>query len=299
MMRNVWMVKAGLVLALVATLLLVGCLSGSGNTTGGLGTDPNAAGIVLTAAEQQAITVGVASTESLALATQVTQTATGDEDGSSSEQVIPGISPVGSVNREFGTCPRVSLVVANDTLLVFNLTIDFGVGCQPAFAEEYLYTGSATGTYNRAQKTIRLSFDDFTSNNDGLDGTVNASYDRGQSTVVLDGAWDLTGTSPEYGTLQTAGQGRGAYNLDTYTTTIEEFIGTLTDPDAEYEVTMTEILISFPTYERYIPYGGEMAMSGDDIRDITLRFSTKSPTEGIIEVKIGDGPYVAYSIYSG
>ena len=55
--------------------------------------------------------------------------------------------------------------------------------------------------------------------------------------------------------------------------------------------TMTGIMASWPTYESYIPYAGTMTLTGTDIRSYTVRFSTDSPTTGVVEVSINGSPY--------
>ena len=260
------------------------------NTTGTTDTSS------LTAGEEDAAQAAAQAGQSLAEAVNVTKTATDDDDDQGSFD-IPDI-PTGSQSITFGQCPEVELEVTNDGLLTFDMSIDFGTtGCTPYGWDDYICTGSASGTFDQSEQNLSVTFESISCNEATLTGTADVNYDIDGQAIDLDGDWDLTYVD-DIGTIQTDGNGEGGYNASTYVTTITSFEGDVTDTVSTWSTIMLGIHASYPTYGSYIPYSGTMTVSGPDIRTMTVRFNEDSPTTGVVEVSIGGAPYFNVNLYS-
>lgn len=271
-------------LALTAAIWMGGCPSGTSGTT----TDPN----TLTDAEKNAATTAARAVESLAQATGTAQSTTNDPNDQSAFTI-----PTGVTERTFGNCPEVAFTLSNDDLLTFNLTIDFGTGCTPVYLPEYACAGAASGTFDQRNQNIQMTFNTITCGVATLTGDVNLDYERDASKVALDGAWDLTYVD-SVGTVVTDGNGNCEYDRTAYITTIPSFTGTITAESKVWSATCTGIVTSFYNNSVFMPYAGQVTLTGPDIRDITIKFDEDSPTTGVVQVSVGGGPFFAVGLYS-
>lgn len=256
-------------------------LTGTSDTTG----------TSLTSAEQDSLDAVTSSSKSLAEAVNTAQSPTGG--GSESASDIPSVTQT----QTFGVCPQVTLTTTNDGLLTFNMTVSFGTGCHPLGDENYTCSGQASGSFDQRQKNMNMTFENISCQSATLTGDVNVNYDRSATQVDVDGDWDLTYVD-SYGTILTDGSGSGNYHLTQYVTTVDTFTGTVTDGTSAYQSTVTGIKISFPTYGVFMPYAGEIAVSGTGIRSYVVRFNENSPSTGIVEVSIAGGPYFQVPLYA-
>ncbi|MBN2445687.1 MAG: hypothetical protein JXO22_03120 [Phycisphaerae bacterium] len=274
-------------LALLLSTGLGGCPSSSTTTTGDEttdGTTDTTDSTTLTAVEQDAVTTAVTANESLGQAVNTTQSTTGGDDESSLE------IPTGTQTRNFGLCPEVSMKLANDGLVTFDMTIDFGDGCAPADSPNFTCSGYATGTFSQQAKSLNVTFSNISCNEATLEGDVNATYDVNNLDVALSGDWDLTYTD-SVGSVLTDGNGTGSYSGSTLTTTVETFTGTISDTVYSWNATIDNVKMSYATYGNGIPFSGQTSVSGDGIRTTIVRFSANSPTTGIVEVSIDGGAH--------
>lgn len=282
------------VICLGVGVWLGGCPS-STNTgadgTGGTGTNTDADNAAPTAAERAAAAVAAKSAQSLAQAVNAAQSPTAAEDNAQASYDIPAIDPM----MEFGTCPQVGLQLSMAGLLMFDMTVDFGAGCQPFGSAEYTCSGAASGTFDQSEKRMQMTFNNLSCNDVQLGGTINVLYERTTTAVSLEGAFDLS-YQDAVGPIQTTGAGNGSYDLEQYVTTVANFAGTATG-DAEYGVTMTNLLMSFAQYGHFMPYGGEITVLGDTIRQCVVRFDENSPTTGVVQVSIAGLPFVPVNLY--
>ena len=268
---------------------------GNGGGDGGGGSDLTADD--LTDAEKAAINAAAnGSALALAQATNTTQNATGGDAGSAQ-------SPPSDIC--VGICPE---VCKSGSILQgeVDLTIDFGDGCMafPLLSEEqYMCSGSASGTFSQSARTIGLTYNTITCEGEMLDGMTDLTYDLSLDNVQFTGDWDLTWTSNDGWKSNTDGQGTGGYDFLTYVTSIPTFVGSVSDLSVGndpyvWSIDMKDVLVSFMTYYSYLPYRGTMTLSGPEIRTLTLTFDESSPTTGDVQVSIAGGPSFTVNVFT-
>jgi hypothetical protein len=276
-MRRVANVWTAAVFACALVAWLAGCpqMTGNGDRT------------ELTDNEKEAVAATAKSSESLA---QAIGTAKNTADTGENQSACHVPLPVGPQELTFGTCPVVTLAAAEEPLS-FSVTLDFGEGgCNPASEADFTCAGSATGTYDQQASTLTVSFDEVSCNETSLDGDIDVSFDIEGYTVQLNGEWALTYQDGD-DTINTDGDGDGSYDATTGVTTISSFMGTVSDGTNSWDATLSNIEISYATYESLIPYAGEATIAGADARTLTVRFSTDSPTTGVVEVSVEGSPF--------
>ena len=236
------------------------------------------------------------STAALGQATNTTQSVTGDTGDS--EQGLPS-------DICAGTCP---LVCKSGSILqgAVDISIDFGIGCQafPLVAvDHYVCSGIATGSFDQSARAVNLTFDTVSCEGETINGTADLTWDLSVSDVEFTGDWDLTWASDEGWTATTTGDGTGGYDFVSDITSVPTFIGSvsdLSDQSAPYvwSIEMTDVLISYVTYYSFLPYSGEITMSGPDIRTLALTFDESSPSTGDVQVSIAGAPAFTVNVYT-
>ncbi len=291
-MRIARLLPVALPIVVLPLLLGQGCPPESGVPNG----DPGMSAGDLTEAEKAAVNAAVNAPGAMAQATGTAQHATDPQGGS--EQVLP-------TDICLGACPE---VCKSGSLLdgEVDLSIDFTEqGCtawvDPEDGTEYVCSGSAIGSFSQSAHSIELTFNDICCNQEALDGSASLIYDLSVQAVEFTGDWDLT-WRPGDEVIGTTGAGTGGYDFVEDVTSIPAFAGTVSDrtiPEdpLEWSIEMTDILVSYLTYWSYLPYSGELALTGEDIRSLMLRFDENSPTTGEIQVSIGGGPYFAVNLF--
>ncbi len=268
--------------------LLVGCPQGStagiwNNGSGG-GTDDDDA--QLSNDETAAINAALDSVESLTTSVGTTQGATEGEDSQASLNTT-------------NTCPAVSFQASTQASIDSTLSLDFGDGCNALGSDDYFCSGSATGNFSATNSTIAVEFDALTCNNKSLNGSIDLSFDRMSSDVNVTGDWDLVFTV-DAETLRTEGTGDATYFGEDAVTTFDAFDGSVRTHDGEtYGFDLETVSTSYATYGNFIPFGGEMTLSGESIGSLTIRFDTSSPTTGDVQVSINGGSYLDYNLFDG
>ena len=184
-------------------------------------------------------------------------------------------------------CPAVLVEPAGDDNQG-TAAVDFGTGCEVGVYSGTPYTcsGSAGGYVNRGTHAIELTFDGISCNGRTLDGTAYVNY----STSGLNGTWNLTWLVDGQGYGST-GQGNCDYSRTTGVLTISSFAGTLSDGANAWSAQMSNLLVSYTTYQSYVPYGGTLTLTAPTIRELTIRFSAASPSTGAVEVSIAGSPF--------
>lgn len=245
----------------------------------------------LTDLEKQALVAATGGAGGLIQATNISQNAAEDE---SSGQLQP--------DSRFGTCPEVTLGGAIGQGVT--LTVDFGETPCTSFTyegEDYVCSGSATGTFSLVGKTMTLDFDQITCNDAYLNGTADLTWSLSMSLVSLDGDWGLDWGIDDW-TLATAGSGlctyeryvgQGGYD----TTSIVEFVGTVTEEDDEWSLSIDNLKMSLEQYFSFMPYSGSITISGPDIRTMTITFSENSPVNGEVTVTFESGRSVTVNLF--
>lgn len=286
-------VAAGLCVSLAAWL--GGCPGSQGTTpegTGGTGTSDDTQAATLTTAEKDAVMAGAKSAESLAQAVATAQSPTGAEEEGESSYDLPEFDRT----LDFGVCPRVALTATSDGMLTFDMTVDFGDGCQPYGTTEFTCSGSASGLFDQAEKKLNMTFENISCEAAKLTGAVDVVYERLASAVNVEGTFDLTYVD-DLGTILTNGTGNGSYDLTEYVTTIADFEGVVNGEDT-YDTTLTDVKMCYPTYQRFMPFAGELQVAGSTIRTCIVRFAEESPRTGLVQVSIGGSPFVSVNLYA-
>ncbi len=274
---------------------VVAWLGGCPNQEGTTGTGDNGANgtdqtPTPTDAEKDAVAAAAKSAGSLAQAVNTAQSPTGSEDNQSSYEL-----PTFDTTLNFGTCPQVALTASNLGTLLFDMIVDFGDGCQPYGTTDFICSGSGSGSLSQADKRLNMTFENISCESARLSGAVDIGYERLTSAVNVTGTFDLT-YSDDAGTIQTNGTGDGSYDLTQYITTVANFEGVVTGTDA-YNATMTGLKMCFATYQVFMPYAGELQVSGTAIRTCIVQFDENSPATGIVNVSIGGLPFVPVNVY--
>lgn len=226
----------------------------------------------LTAAEQQAVLRCTQAVHTLVTAACVTQ-------AGSDQMSLPNA-------RTAGVCPQVTLEADSGGLL--SATLDFGTGCEPVFMPGVTIAGSLIGTLMPTSQSLSLMFNSFTVDSDVLHGTINVVFQLTGHTLSMEGNWYLDLWVSEAST-QTEGEGSVAYNGDTYATVVNSFTGSVTRDSDTWSLTMNNIQVSYAAYQSFIPYGGQMTITGLTIRPLTIRFDTDSPSTGQVDVSFNGG----------
>lgn len=282
------MLRIGMIvgIGIAAAMLMAGCPTTTTNT--GTGTSNNQ----LTDAEAAAVIATLSTTGSLASTTTTATNTTNIEDVDQETQSAAAIQVTTNSDGDivFGTCPEVTIQADQSTATSSSIFVDFGDGCAPLGDDSLQCSGSASGTVSVVTRDLSLNFQQFTCGTAEITGDIDLGYQRGTNSVEFDGSWQLA-YSDSTTDVDTDGAGTVEYNADDDQTTISTFTGTISDGTYEYGATLTDIEVSYTTYQNFIPFGGEAALSGDDIRTLNVRFNTNSPTTHVVEVSINGSAY--------
>ncbi len=270
--------------AAALSLLLLGCPADTTNDTGNTGgTGSTDTSDTLNETQTEALTAALDSVESLTTSVGTTQGATQGEDSQASLSTT-------------NTCPAVSFQAATAAVVDASLTLDFGDGCNALGSDDYFCSGQASGEFS---STLAVEFTALSCNNNSLDGTVDFSFDRDGDDVNFSGGWDLVATQGD-ATLRTEGEGDATYVAEDAATTINVFTGSIRTHDGEtYGFDLATIATSYATYGNFIPFDGELTLSGATIESFTVRFDANSPTTGDVQVSVNGGDFVDYNLFEG
>jgi hypothetical protein len=178
-----------------------------------------------------------------------------------------------------------------------SVEVDFGSGCNAFLSEDLYCAGSAAGAVSAGDRSLELTLDGLTCDDDALTGAVDASFEVATSSVTLEGSFELSSTDAEDGTsLSVDGVGSVAFDRQEKVTTITTFEGSALADGVSYAVGVDGVTFSLLQNQSLTPYAGTVGVTGSDIRDLTVRFLEDSPATGEIEVAIGNGPYFTVSL---
>jgi hypothetical protein len=93
------------------------------------------------------------------------------------------------------------------------------------------------------------------------------------------------------GAFGVTGNGTVSYHPAATAATVSSFTGTISAADESWTAAMSDLLVSFRTGDGLIPSAGEITVTGEDIRSITIRFDPDSPTTGIVRISLDGGPF--------
>jgi len=192
-------------------------------------------------------------------------------------------------------CPQLRGTLGDVGLLQVDVTMDFGTGCSPVWAADTTCAGTATASFNQEGAVLEVSFDSLTCDARAVAGQIQVAYAGQDLTPALEGEWDLVMDDAEE-SVATFGLGEVSYRLRELVFAIADFVGTVTAGDDTWNLTVADVQISYDQYGSYVPYQGEVTISGPDIRTISIRFSEDSPVSGAVGVSFDGGPYVPLNL---
>lgn len=192
-------------------------------------------------------------------------------------------------------CPQLRGTLGAEGLLQVDLTMDFGAGCVPVWAGATTCAGAASASFSQAGSVLEVSFDSLTCGGRAVAGDITVAYAGEDFTPALEGEWNLV-VDDEEESVATSGLGSVSYQLRELVFAIADFEGTVTIGGDTWNLTVSDVQISYDQYGSYVPYQGEVTISGPDIRTISIRFSEDSPVSGAVEVSFEGGPYVPLNL---
>lgn len=267
-------------LSLVVAMVVLPLIVGAGC--------PSAAGQFsvadLTAQEKAAAASMLASAAALSEAAGVTQSPADTENHAAAS--LPGAV-------SFGTCPVITTAIGSGAV---DLTIDFGaLPCVPAVFPGLSCAGSATGSFSAATSSIAVTFNTIGCSGKSLTGQAEVTFSLSQTGVDLSGTVDL-GWLSDGENITTAGAGQLHYDRTAKTTTIASFSGTTTNADGAYTAVCADLVVSYQNNVNLVPSSGTIALSGPNIRSLTIRFNENSPSTGEVEVSIAGSAFFTVNL---
>jgi hypothetical protein len=157
-------------------------------------------------------------------------------------------------------------------------------------------SGSATGTIQFDPREIVLTYDSFGCDVRTADGTYSATWTRSDGTVSFQGDWDLTVDPADGVATAILGGGVADYVDADATTTIVSWSGTLTREEQTWNVTMTNLAVSYQNNQNLIPGSGTIVVTGTQLGTVATTFDADSPTTGEVSVSINGGPEFPYTL---
>lgn len=264
---------AGLGLSLGCTSLFV--------PNDGTGSDTD--GDSLTAGEQSAVEAFLASIQSINSAVNTTQGTTSGTNESSLD------AP--------STCPTASFSASNESGFELAVSMDFGEsGCNVLGSEDYVCSGNASGLFSQAAHTMDIEFNNLSCDGTTLSGDVTLGFNRTETAVALNGEFDLVLTDSS-GSIATQGEGVVSFDLESLSTTISTFDGTVTQGTSTFLAELEGIQLSFTQYDNFVPFAGTATLSSSEIRTMTIEFDADSPTTGVVQVTVAGGEPFSVNIF--
>ena len=212
--------------------------------------------------------------------------------------VLGGLTPTAiledllNADLETPDCPTFSSNVAGTTVTI---TLDYGTGCSPLIYPDTIVSGSISGTFAAAQRSIDLALDAFTMGDLSSDGTVSGSFAVNGATLTLTVAVDLTfgdGSS-------VVGDVDASLNVDTGLITVTSASLTVDDGQAAaFMIVFADVAMDFAGNGNLVPESGTATFEipndgpGPDTLTIVVEFTVQTPVDGTVMVSVeGSTPY--------
>jgi hypothetical protein len=260
--------------AAAAALFATGCPQQAPSIGGGLNSS------VLATADEDAIAAALAALESATTSINTTQNVT---------QTDPQTSRVTD-------CPTVEFSAGNTSGLNVAVSVDFGTSCTPSTGNSSC-GGAASGSLSVLTSTLSLNFDSLTCDGKSLNGSVAFGFENAESSVTVTGDWDLT-FSDGASTVGLDATGEATFDTNLLSTTFVSVTGVLDDNGDKYSSEWDGVVTSFFNNDNFIPQAGEISLSGNKIKDMTIRFNASSPSTGDVEVSINGGASFVYNLFT-
>ncbi|MEK6798259.1 MAG: hypothetical protein AABZ12_04785 [Planctomycetota bacterium] len=195
-----------------------------------------------------------------------------------------------------GTCPTVTAVRGDGATTV---TVDFPEGCTNEYYGDAPVSGSVTLVLQLVSRAVSVAFNDFTTDEGTVAGTLALQLTGDASPRTLSGDVDITtsGVGSAVGTLEIQ------FDLVAGTITIVNGDLTLTDEASlSYSVDIDGLLMAPLENGNFIPQAGTITFEipnsgpGPATTTIVITFDETSPENGTVAVAVGDQAAVSYTL---
>ncbi len=228
----------------------------------------------LTQAQQEAVDAVVSSLASLAATL-----------GAAAEAANP---PSGGGSAGEFDCPAISF---SDGAI----TLDYGDGCSPILYPDLTVSGSVSGEVSLQEQTIALTFEDFTVENDVINGTIDASFAREAGIITLEASIDLALDS------DSAIVGDITVLIDEQTGEITITTGqvAISEGGTTYETTLTDVHFDPVGTGTILPDSGSASFELSDssgTTEIAITFTQQTPVDLTVLVSVNGGPSIPVTL---
>jgi hypothetical protein len=259
--------------AVGVTMLAGGCPQ----QTAGLG--GSLAGTTLTSSDQDAIAAAVAAFESATNTVNTTQNVAQEEEQTALDT----------------GCPTVEFSASNTGGLNLAVSVDFGDSCTPSTGFDTC-GGTASGTLSALTQTLTLNFESLNCDSKSLNGVVEFGFATTESSVSVTGDWDIAYTEGE-STVGLDATGEATFDFTQLSTTFVSLTGVIDDNGDQYACEASNVVTSYFNNDNFIPESGEIALSGNGIKNMTVIFDADSPSTGTVQVSINGGEPFTYNLF--
>lgn len=192
-------------------------------------------------------------------------------------------------------CPTVEFSASNAGGLTAAVSVDFGTSCTPSTGNSSC-GGTASGSLSALTSTLSLNFESLTCDGKSLNGTVEFGFESAESAVTVTGDWDITFSEGE-STVGLDATGEATFDIDDLSTTFVSVTGVIDDNGDEFACEWDNVVTSYFNNDNFIPQAGEINLSGNGIKSMTVRFNATSPSTGDVEVSINGGAFFVYNLF--
>jgi hypothetical protein len=199
-------------------------------------------------------------------------------------------------DMSYAGCP---MVVADRQNGSFSVELDFGNGCTNQFYPESTVSGRVLmSLIIAATRTGSVQWDDFTIDGQSINGLFDLQITRQDLARLISGTIDIT--------ISGVGSTEGTLDMDlrftTATFTVQEATLTLADASESFTVSINDVVVKPVDNGNFIPEDGTISFEipnedpPPDMLTVLITFDRRSPIDGTVDVKVGNGPTVTYTL---
>ncbi len=187
-------------------------------------------------------------------------------------------------------CPTLSLEGTQ-------LAIDYGDGCSPTLYPDSTVSGSIAGEINLAGRTITFTLNDFSIDEQTIDGTVEASVSQQGDLLILETTVNVTFSDAEQ-TVTYTGDVTAELDLVTGELFIPSADVAATDQAGDtYAVEVDDVHIDLV---EVLPDSGTVTVilgtQGPGALTVAVTFTEQTPTNGTVLVSVNGSPPITLSL---
>lgn len=192
-------------------------------------------------------------------------------------------------------CPEITFAASNNSGVSLSVALDFGAGCS-VDAIDLFCAGSATGALSTADGSFQLSFDGLSCDDRALDGSVNYTFEITESSVTTAGTWDLSYTDAG-GSVEVTSTGNASHDRTAHATTFSLVDGSVVADGKTYDFNWTNVTTSYFANGNFVPQAGQIIVTNENNRSLTVKFDANSPSTGNVLVSINGGAFFTYNLF--